>query len=232
MTPEQMIDEAMTAFSHRPDINAVKRASALWSQAAATSPSGTEALVGAARAQIWLSDHLASAEEREQAAVSAVYAGQLCSARASADPRCDYWLALAIGRQARERSSTASEGVDIMERLLRSLIERAPQLDHGGPDRVLGLLLLRAPGWPTGPGDAEAGLEHTRAALLINPGYPPNHLAIAEGLAKLGDRRAAIRRYHQALKHAQSLEPSLNPDAPDWIDEALRELEALGVGRQ
>ena len=230
--PEQLITEAMAAFARRPDIDAVTLAAALWGQAAAASPSGTEALIGAARAQIWLSDHLESADGREHAAVSAVYAGQLCSARAPAEPRCDYWLALAVGRQARERASTASDGVDVMEGLLRSVIERAPQLDRGGPDRVLGLLLLRAPGWPTGPGNDEAGLEHTRAALRIDPDYPPNHLAVAEGLAALGERGAAIRRYRQALADARALEPSLHPDAPEWIEEALRELEALGVARR
>src|SRR5260370_1111029 len=62
-----------------------------------------------------------------------------------------------------------------------------PNYDEAGPARVRALVLIRAPGWPLGPGDAEAGLAAARRAVALQPQYPPNLLAPAEALGKTGD---------------------------------------------
>ena len=97
-----------------------------------------------------------------------------CVAAYPDDAACAYWLAVSLGLQARERPSTASDGI----RKMLEAIDRAealdPAVEHGGPARLRALVLLRAPGWPAGPGDPEAGLDEARKAVH------PAHKRIAE----------------------------------------------------
>lgn len=156
-----------------------------------------------------------TAKERERLAIEAVDTARPCGP----GPACAYWLAVAIGLQARERPSTASDGILRMLDLLRGAEAEEPALEHGGPARVTALVLLRAPGWPLGPGDAESGLEAARRAIAIDASYPPNRLALAEGLLRTGDRRGAEAEARGAAEAARSTD---DPDAADWIRDAER----------
>ena len=107
-----------------------------------------------------------------------------------------------------------------MIQLLREAAGEAPLLDEAGPERVLALLLVRAPGWPVGPGDAEEAIPHVRKAVELRPDYPPNQLALGEVLIHNGDKpggRAALQR---AIELAQSTPWSSDPDAPSWVADA------------
>ena len=166
------------------------------------------------------------AAERLALVERAVETAQRCDRAAPASAACDYAVALALGLQARERPSTARDGLALMASRLRRAAAAEPGLDHGGPDRVLALLLLRAPGWPLGPGDPEEGLAAARRAVALAPGHPPNELALAEALLGNDDAeggRAAARR---ALALAQAAQAGGDPDAGGWIAAARRLVDA------
>jgi hypothetical protein len=165
-------------------------------------------------------DHEPEPAERERLAVAAVDAAQPCGP----EPACAYWLAVAIGLQARERPSTAPDGIPKMLELLATAEAAAPALERGGPARVAALVLLRAPGWPFGPGDIEAGLEAARRAMGIDPVHPPNRLALAEALLRSGDRHGAEAEARAAAEAARA---SDDPDAADWVRDAERLLQSL-----
>jgi hypothetical protein len=98
-----------------------------------------------------------------------------------------------------------------------------PNYDKAGPARVRALVLIRAPGWPLGPGDTDAGLAAARRAVTLQPDYPPNVLALAEALSKTGDANGARDSYSHARDLAQALPPGAERD--DWLreaDDALR----------
>jgi hypothetical protein len=121
--------------------------------AAGADDARVEGLLGAARACAWLLEHEPAAATRQALATTAVQTCQWCTRRAPDNPECEYRLALALGQHAREHPSSARDGLARMVALLTRLAEHAPDLDEAGPDRVLALVLLRAPGWPAGPGD-------------------------------------------------------------------------------
>lgn len=145
-----------------------------------------------------------------------------CVAAYPDDAACAYWLAVSLGLQARERPSTASDGI----RKMLEAIDRAealdPAVEHGGPARLRALVLLRAPGWPAGPGDPEAGLDEARKAVELDPAYPPNLLALAEALAKNDDRRGS----EEAARRALAAIGGDEPDAESWRREAESRLRA------
>jgi hypothetical protein len=226
---DRLLAEAAAAFAHRPDPAAVDRARTLFLAAAAADESRVEALLGAAEAVAWLIEHEADAGRRSALASEGVELGQWCQRRAPAEVACRYRLALALGLQARERPRTSADGLERMFALLTEVAATDPGLDHAGPHRVAALVLLRAPGWPFGPGDPEEGLAAARQAVEVDAAYPPNQLVLGEALAATGasdEGRAAWQHAH-ALAVARSAEG--DPDAAAWAEEAAEALAAVRV---
>jgi hypothetical protein len=123
---------------------------------------------------------------------------------------------------------TADDGLKKMVPALQRAIDKDPEYDEAGPHRVMALVLLRAPGWPVGPGDLEAGLDQAKLAVALRPEFPPNHFALGEALAANKDKSGAREAYIKGKALAAALRESGNPDAPFWIveaDEALARLK-------
>ena len=198
----------------------VREAGQLWLEAARADATRVEGLIGAARANVWLVDHEPDSAARHAAATRAVQAAQWCEKIAPASAACAYWLGAALGMQARERRSTALDALPRIEEAFKRAASGDPAQEEGGPDRALALLYLRAPGWPSGPGDPDLGLEHARKAVELRPDYPPNLLALAEGLDATGDEAGAREARQRALDAARRLQAAGDRDAPEWIREA------------
>jgi len=209
-------------------VDATREAASLYLRAAAADTSRSEGLVGAIKANLWLASNLEADADRKEAAVAAVHAGQWCERARPGSAPCDYWLAVALGVQARERRNTGHDALPRIVELLEAATEEDPELDEAGPHRVLALVLLRAPGWPTGPGDPDLGLEQAREAVRLRPGYPPNQLCLAEALNKIDDPAGSRQAYERALKQASSLSEAGHGEAGEWIETAEREILALG----
>ncbi len=226
-TVPQLLEEARARFARRPDLEEVRRAESLFLAAAEADPHDIDGLYGAIQAKIWRIDHDRAAD-KAALATSAVDVGQWCLRRAPRSAWCDYGLALAIGVQARERRDTAIEGLKRMVEHLRRAAAAGPSVDEAGPDRVLALVLVRAPPWPMGPGDAEGALEAARRAVQLAPRYPPNVLALAEALLAAGAVGEARTAAEQGVALARAR--TGDPDAAEWIrdGESLRERAAEG----
>jgi tetratricopeptide (TPR) repeat protein len=217
---DRLLRHAEADLTRRPDTAAVEQARELFLAAARADESRSEGLLGAARATAWLVDHEGDSARRVALATEGVQTCQWCVRRFPASPECRYRLALALGEQARERPATAIDALPRIVALLKEVIATAPHLDDAGGDRVLALVLLRAPGWPTGPGDPDSGLEHARKAVDLAPEYPPNWLALGEALAVTGRHDEARAAYRRAAELAQSRAAAGDPDAAGWAKQA------------
>jgi hypothetical protein len=82
------------------------------------------------------------------------------------------------------------------------------------------MVYLRAPGWPTGPGDPDLGLEHARKAVKLDPAFPPNLLVLGEALAAIDDVAGSREAYRSALQAALEAERAGDPDAAEWARQA------------
>lgn len=224
---DRLLEQAAAAWAERPDAAAVTRARQLYLAAAAADETRVEGLLGASLTGAWLVEHETDGARRAELATEGVQAGQWCATRAPERIDCDYRLALALGQQARERPATAADALPRITALLARVVAAAPALDEAGGQRVLALVLLRAPGWPAGPGDPESGLAQAREAVRLSPTYPPNLLVLAEALARNGDPDAALAVYRQAEQLASERLAAGDPDASEWIDQATRAMAAL-----
>jgi hypothetical protein len=229
ITTEHELSERTRASSLF-DLRAVaqaREAAAILRHVADRSAEPREALLDLAQVLVWLADHESDAAVRTTDAKAAVHAGQWCLEVAPENPACHYWLGIAVGVQARERQSTALDALKVMIELLNTARAATPELDHGGPDRVLALVYLRAPGWPGGPGDPDLGYEHAGYAMKIDPSWPPNRLALAEALVAIERQAEGRQEYELALQYAQRAEDHGDPDASEWATEAAAALHKL-----
>jgi hypothetical protein len=185
----------------------------------------TAELAAAIAAAASRSDHEHDSKVRGELADQASSDAAACLKLEPQSAACLYGRALALGLEARVHPTRAGELLTQMLGSLGSAEAADPTYDEAGPARVSALVLARAPGWPLGPGDSEAGLVAARRAASLRPLYPPNLLALAESLAKSGDPKAAKDNYERARALALALPAGADRD--DWIhqaDEALRHL--------
>lgn len=221
------LEQAEIEFAKLPEMTAALRAQRLFLEAARAEGAPVAAYLGAAKATAWLVEHEQDGQRRKDLATEGVQISQWCRRLYPSDVECTYRLALAVGQQARERPSTATDGLDVMVDLLNQVIAVAPDLDFAGGQRVLGLVLLRAPGWPTGPGDPELGLELAEAAVEAFPDYPPNQLVLGEALRDNDRREEAEQALERGLSLARASLEAGDPDASDWTTQAEEALAKI-----
>ena len=184
-----------------------------------------DALAAAVAADAKRSDAETDSKIRAELADDAERNAQACLAQAPQAAACLYYHAIALGLQARAHPLRANDALKNMLDALAGAETADPGFDQAGPSRVKALVLVRAPSWPLGPGDPEAGLASARSAVSLRPDYPPNVLALAEGLAKNGDVKSAREAYGHARELAQALPPS--GDRDDWLRDAQQGLGKL-----
>lgn len=146
--------------------------------------------------------------------------GTICEPLEPPSPTCDYALAVSLGLQARQHPASAHDKLAQMVVLLRRTAMTDPALDQAGPSRLLALVLLRAPGWPRGPGDPVEGLVVARRAATLAPGHAPNLLALSEALAANQQPAPSRQVAKRALLLAEAAAADGLPEAAEWLREA------------
>ncbi len=187
--------------------------------AATTIEQRVEAITADARR----SEHEPDTAVRSELAADAGRQAEACLAMEPQAAACLYGHALALGLEARAHPANAGESLKRMLAELAAADAIDPGYDEAGPARVRALVLTRAPGWPLGPGDREAGVVAARRAVNLRPQYPPNLLALAEALAKSADVPGAHDAYRHARDEALALPESADRD--EWLREADRGLQ-------
>jgi len=224
----ELVTAANAAWARRAEPGKAEVAQGLYLDAAVADAQRSDALLGAMGALAFRIEYERGAPRGELAQI-AVDLGQWCERGAPTEPACAYRLAIALGQYARERPSSGMDASRRMIALLRRAIAAAPRLDSAGPHRVLALVLLRAPGWPLGPGDPEAGLEHARAAVSLAPGAAANQLVLGEALAANGRSDDARVAYARAVELATAAGRAGEPEAARWLAEARIGLAKSGA---
>jgi len=117
--------------------------------------------------------------------------------------------------------------VRIIEREARRAADLNPELDRGGPDRMLAELYLRAPAYPFSVGDRKKAVRHYRRAVAVDPAAPENRLGLAEALLadnKPGEACAELRSFLSEMR-ASSREGPVGRKALDMMERACSRRE-------
>ncbi len=139
-----------------------------------------------------------------------------------------YWEGQCLGNVVRHSAFSAVKNMPKLERVLTEAVEGAPDVDDGGPLRVLGMLYVKAPAWPQGIGDVDRGLELIAKSVERFPDHPLNRLFMAMALWDVEeDRDGAIREFEAALGLMRK--DRWTYLAPGWRKEATGLARDLGV---
>lgn len=146
------------------------------------------------RIALHLAERSADSGERETLAAEGVrFAEGALALGSDKDAAVHYYLAANLGLAVRDRMSLALENLPRLENEMKRAVELDPGIDDGGPLRLLGMLYLKAPPWPTGIGDGDKALELLRRAAEQYPRHPLNHLFYAQALWEVEEDDATDR---------------------------------------
>lgn len=111
-----------------------------------------------------------------------------------------YYYGLHLGVFVNKKGLFAIGKLPHIEKALITALAR-PELDMGGPQRVLGMLYLKAPAWPKGIGDLDKALEMLEQVAQKYPSFPQNSLFYAQALIEDEDYETAL----EYVKKAESM---------------------------
>lgn len=117
-----------------------------------------------------------------------------------------YLMALLTGLRAERDPLNGLAAVPVIEREAQQAARLSPELDHGGPDRILGELYLRAPEPPISIGDSSKAVAHYRRAVQEDPRYTDNRLGLAESLMADDEPGKACEELTAALEQSRPAE--------------------------
>ncbi len=143
-----------------------------------------------------------------------------------------YYLAMNLGQLARVKKFEALGFVKEMESSFLRARDLNATFSHAGPDRNLGLLYFKAPGWPVSIGSDKKAREHLRRAAELAPGFPDNRLNLLEAhlkwrnTAEANAERAALEKLLPAAR-----EQFAGPDwSASWVEWQARWETLRGPG--
>lgn len=174
----------------------------------------TPALIRLAAACADLADLATNHAQRAKVAEEGMHSARKALDRSQTNAAAHFFLALNIGQLAQTKSLGALSLVKEMEQELLKAIELGPEVEHGGPDRSLGLLYRDAPGAPFSIGSDSKAREHLHKAIEIAPDYPDNYLTLLES--------DVMWRNHPELHSTMAAYEKLLPGArkkysgPEW----------------
>ena len=187
-------------------------------------------LIAAVQADVARIDHSKDPGERTRLLAAASANARQCVAQAPDNGACHYAWAQVLGLSARERPVQAASLLKDMLASLKQAEVLDPAYEHSGPARLTATVLLRAPGWPLGPGDADAALVAARRAVDRDPAYPPNLIALAQAQAKTdagAKARATYEKARLAVAAWNAAAPDAAADRAEWQHEVERGLHDL-----
>ena len=141
-----------------------------------------------------------------------------------------YYLAANLGLAVRNDVALAAQNLPRLEREMKRAVELSPELDDGGPLRLLGMLYLKAPPWPTGIGDGDKALDLLKQALAQYPGHPLNHLFYALALWEVEGDSAANQAQNELAAGLKLLgEGDWGYNKAPWKKEFAEACKEIGV---
>ncbi len=179
----------------------------LWEQ---KSKQDSSAPLKAARCYAVLARHGKTKSERLENVLKGRRMAQTAISRDPKSAAAHYLAAYLAGLEAENNSLKGLALVPVIESNAIEASRLNPALDHGGPDRMLGELYLRAPEPPVSIGDLDKAILHYQSAVLHAPDFVENRLGLAEAYLEDDNTGAACEQLQQVLTRM--------PPCGEWED--------------
>jgi tetratricopeptide (TPR) repeat protein len=154
-----------------------------------------------ARTAFYVADCLDTDEDKmKKSADIGVKAARVAGINESSPETC-FYFALNQGLIVRTKGLFALNKLPEIHQALK-ISQKVESLESGGPLRVLGMMYLKAPAWPSGIGDLDKALELIEKATVNYPEHPQNFMFYAEALIEDDNKVKALQCLETANKLA------------------------------
>lgn len=186
---EQLEREARGAFLKDPrDVKTVEISAEMYKEAIAIRANDYETLWEGARSCMWLGCYGSEAKRKEYVQQGLEYANTAVKLKPQGEEGLFYHGALA-GRLAELDFKYSADATKIIESRMLQLIENKSTFFYDGPDRVLAIVYMRAPGAPLSVGDYDKALIHMQRAVHVESHWLENQLYMAELEFRIGKKK-------------------------------------------
>ncbi len=154
-----------------------------------------------ARTAFYVADALDTDEDKMKKSAEIGVSAARAAGITEKNPEACFYFALNQGLILRSKGLFALNKLPEVHEALK-IAQKAEQLESGGPLRVLGMMYLKAPAWPSGIGDLDKALELLEKAAAGYPEHPQNFMFLAEALSEDDNKEKALRHLDTAYKLA------------------------------
>ena len=200
--PEELIAQGDALFNEMKDMSAAKEAEALYHKAIGQMDNRYEAFWRLSRILYYIGEHTEKKKEKKSIFAQGVYYAERPIDLEPEKPDGHYWHGVNNGKYGETRGVLKSLFlVKPIKRAMNKVIELDRSYEEGGPDRVLGRVYFKLPGFAGG--SKEKSLEH----LLKSKEYGPNDAVTRIYLAETYLELDEIDKARQELDYVLNLEP-------------------------
>jgi tetratricopeptide (TPR) repeat protein len=204
-----LIQQGDELYAQREDLSKAEQAIKKYREAIRTGENKYEAYWKIAKALYYIGSHKSSKKEKKLIFSQGIYYAKKAVQLEPNKPEGIFWLATLRGVYGEARGVLKSLFLvkPIMEGY-RKVLELDPKLEGGGPDRALGRVYYKLPGFAGG--SKEKSLKHLLKSKEICPTNPLTRIYLAETYLALKQKEKA----KEELKELLAMEPD-----PRWIPE-------------
>jgi len=205
-SPEELIAKADALYAEMQDMEAAEEALALYRDALISTDDKYEAYWKVARMLYYIGDRKENKKDRQNTFAQGVYHAEKAISLGPEKPDGYYWRAVNNGKYGETRGVLKSLSlVKPIKSDINKVIELNRAYEDGGPDRVMGRVYFKLPGFAGG--DKDKSLEH----LLKSREYGPEDALTRVYLADTYLAQKEVEKARAELDYVMSL-----PDNPLW----------------
>ena len=206
-SPEELMQKADALYAEMQDMAAAEEALALYRDVLVAADDKYEAYWKISRIMYYIGEHQESKKDRQTTFAQGVYHAEKAMALEPEKPDAYYWRGVNNGKYGETRGVLKSLAlVKPIKSDMNKVIELNRAYEEGGPDRVLGRVYFKLPGFAGGSKDKS--LEH----LLKSKEYGPDDALTRVYLADTYLDRKEVDKAKAELDYVMNL-----PDDPLWV---------------
>lgn len=204
---EDLIAQGDELYSQMKDIDAAKEARAKYQEALIKAEDKYDAYWRLARILYYIGDHTESKKERKTIFSQGIYYAKKAIKLQPEKPDGHYWLGVDYGVYGETRGVLKSLSlVKPIKKEMNKVIELNQDYEDGGPDRVLGRVYFKLPGFAGG--SKKKSLEHLLKSKELGPEDALTRIYLADTYLALKE----IDKAREELEYVLNMESD-----PRWI---------------
>ena len=197
-TAEELLAEADKLCQGMKDMTTAKEAEALYLKSMGMSEYKYDATWRLSRVLYYIGEHTENKKEKKGIFARGVYYAEKAVDMEPEKPDGHYWLGVNQGKVGETRGVLKSLAlVKPIKNAMNKVIELERSYEDGGPDRVLGRVFFKLPGFAGG--DKKKSLEHLLKSKEYGPEDPVTRIYLAETYLALKEKEKAREELEYVL---------------------------------